>query len=105
MHNGQPPMLAHGTGCTRCNQKGLKGRMAVYEFMLMSDAIRAMALDGAPSSLVRVKAIEEGMVTMKQDAIVKVLEGKTTLNEVTRVLFTGEGEGVEKETSPLLKAA
>ena len=105
LNNGQPPMLAHGTGCTRCNQKGMKGRMAVYEFMLMSDAIRALALDGAPSSLVRVKAIEEGMVTMKQDAIVKVLEGKTTLNEVTRVLFTGEDEGVEKETTTIKMAA
>ena len=90
--DGKPPMLPVGRGCQRCGFKGMKGRMAVYEFMPMSDGLRDLALKGVPSSQVRVKAIEEGMVSMKQDALRRVLEGKTTIGEVTRVLYTGEDE-------------
>lgn len=88
--NGRPPMLTYGTGCPRCNQKGMKGRTAVYEFMPMTDNIKELMLHSVPSSQLRAQAIADGMKTMRADAIDKVVNGMTTLEEVARVLFMEE---------------
>ena len=90
MVNGAPPQLASGEGCARCGQKGMKGRIAVYEYMPMSDSLKDMLLKSVPSSRLRAQAIAEGMVTMKGDAIQKVVSGITTLEETARVLFMDE---------------
>jgi type IV pilus assembly protein PilB len=75
-----------GKGCTRCGGSGFKGRAAIHEALMMSDALREMVLEGASSSVIRQRAIEEGMVLMRDDGLDKVLSGLTTPEELTRSL-------------------
>jgi type IV pilus assembly protein PilB len=90
-HPGDPPpVLATGVGCPKCNGRGMRGRTAVYEIMLMSEALREMTLKRASASQLRTQAISEGMLTMRDAGLRKALEGATTLEEVSRVLFTDD---------------
>jgi type IV pilus assembly protein PilB len=73
----------HGKGCERC-QNGYKGRIGIYEVMSMSDAIEDLAIKKAATSEIQKQAITEGMITMKQDGLLKALEGMTTVDEVLR---------------------
>jgi type IV pilus assembly protein PilB len=72
-------------GCPYCDRRGYKGRLAIYELLLVNDEIRALTIDRASASRVRTAAIENGMRTLRQDGIAKVLQGLTTLEEVIRV--------------------
>jgi type II secretory ATPase GspE/PulE/Tfp pilus assembly ATPase PilB-like protein len=83
-----PPIMAHGAGCAKCGHRGMRGRTAVYEIMRMSDTLREMTLKRESGSHLRAQAIAEGMLTMRDAGLRKALEGATTLEEVTRVLFT-----------------
>ena len=72
-------------GCPACNNSGYKGRQGVYELMEMSNDIREMAFQCKPTLELRAKARSEGMVTLQEDAIRKVLAGVTTIPEVLRI--------------------
>ena len=85
-----PPMLPHGQGCRRCAKRGLKGRTAVYEVMAMSDPLRDGVLSKASGETLREIAMNEGMLTMRQSGIKRMLEGKTTPEEIFRVLYVEE---------------
>lgn len=74
-------------GCKDCNYTGYRGRKAITEFLDLSDRIREMILDKRPSSEIRKAAISEGMTTLRQSAILKVISGETTLKEINRVTF------------------
>jgi type IV pilus assembly protein PilB len=74
-------------GCKDCNYTGFRGRKAITEFLDLSDRIREMILEKRPSSELRKAAITEGMTTLRQSALAKVLEGSTTLKEINRVTF------------------
>jgi type IV pilus assembly protein PilB len=74
-------------GCKDCNFTGFRGRKAITEFLDLSDRIREMILERRPSSELRKTAMAEGMTTLRQSAIKKVLEGVTTLKEINRVTF------------------
>jgi len=76
-----------GRGCPECNGSGYKGRMAITEFLDLSDRIREMILDRRPNSELRRAAIEEGMSTLRTSALKKVYRGETTLREINRVTF------------------
>jgi len=76
-----------GKGCNECNGTGYKGRMAITEFLDLSDRIREMILDKRPTSELRRAALEEGMSTLRQSALQKVFSGLTTLREINRVTF------------------
>ncbi len=80
-------------GCPRCNYKGYAGRTAVTELLIMSDEVRALILEKADSTTVKKTAMAQGMITLRQDAILKVFNGKTSLEEVVRVI---NDEGDEK---------
>ncbi|HET8998409.1 MAG TPA: ATPase, T2SS/T4P/T4SS family [bacterium] len=82
--------LFRGRGCEVCRKTGYKGRIGVFELMVMTDRLRALAVGGAATEQLRDGAIEEGMRTLKQDAIRKVLEGVTTFEEMLRVVFVSE---------------
>lgn len=72
-------------GCQNCNNRGYRGRMGIYELLVSSDAIKSMIhKKPTPSELGEV-AIKEGMITLKQDGIEKVIKGFTTLKEVMSV--------------------
>ena len=92
MAAGKPPILASASGCSRCNNKGMKGRTAVYEFMPMSEKLKELTMQSVPSSRLRAQATAEGMTSMQEAAIAKALAGITTLEEVARVLFVEKAE-------------
>ncbi|MGH7275100.1 MAG: GspE/PulE family protein, partial [Nitrospiria bacterium] len=77
----------NGKGCPECNGTGFKGRMAITEFLDLSDIIRQMILDRKPTSEIQKQAIAEHMTTLRQAGLEKVLRGETTLREVNRVTF------------------
>jgi type IV pilus assembly protein PilB len=73
-----------GTGCERCNNTGYKGRIGLYEVMDIGEEIRELILVGASAPELRRKAIDSGMITLRQSGLQKVMEGITTLEEVGR---------------------
>lgn len=72
-------------GCEKCNNTGYFGRVAIYEVMPINEKISKSILTKATASDIQKMAMEDGMLTMKQDGYVKVLEGVTTIEEVIRV--------------------
>lgn len=90
MRDSQPPILAVGRGCPRCGGRGMKGRTAVFEVMPMTDALRDLVLKRSGGPILRGQAIAEGMTTMHESAVRKVLDGITTPDEVARVLYAEE---------------
>jgi type IV pilus assembly protein PilB len=73
-----------GRGCERCNQTGYKGRVGLYEVMEIGEELRELILVGASGLELRRKAIDEGMITLRQSGLRKVREGVTTIEEVVR---------------------
>ena len=73
-----------GKGCATCNNTGYKGRIGLYEVMEVNDDIRELILIGASSLELRKKAIEDGMITLRESGLHKVRAGLTTLDEVVR---------------------
>ncbi|HNP89494.1 MAG TPA: ATPase, T2SS/T4P/T4SS family [Candidatus Woesebacteria bacterium] len=82
---GKKPVLAKGKGCETCNGTGYLGRIGIFEVLPVSEKISRLILERAPAIDIEKQACEEGMVTMKQDGYLKVLEQVTTLEEVLRV--------------------
>ncbi|MEK7505257.1 MAG: ATPase, T2SS/T4P/T4SS family [Patescibacteria group bacterium] len=78
--------LYRGAGCKVCGGTGFAGRVGIFEVLLMSEAIKKLVVDRAPSSEVLVAARGEGMTTMLEDGLEKVLTGVTTLPEILRVI-------------------
>ena len=79
------PSIKRGSGCERCGSTGYRGRVGLYELLLMSDAIRHHIATGADANVIREQAISEGMETLRQDALAKLQAGLTTPEEVVRV--------------------
>ncbi|HKF44877.1 MAG TPA: type IV-A pilus assembly ATPase PilB [Thermoanaerobaculia bacterium] len=76
--------IKRGRGCDRCGNSGYKGRIGLYEVLQFSDEIREMVLSGSTSIELKRKAIEEGMVSLRQSGLQKIRQGVTTLEEVLR---------------------
>lgn len=74
----------HGQGCEACNQTGYKGRKGIYELIKISDPIRELINARAPTVTLKQKAIELGMVTLRQDGLRSVFAGDTTIEEVLK---------------------
>ncbi len=77
--------FSYGKGCANCQNTGFKGRQGIYEIMDMTEELKALIMERANASIIRAKAIEQGMTTMVEDGIRKLLEGITTVEEVLRV--------------------
>ncbi|HUT36563.1 MAG TPA: ATPase, T2SS/T4P/T4SS family [Planctomycetota bacterium] len=75
-------------GCTACDNKGYKGRLGVFELLVVTDEIRRLVLQRAPAVELARVAKEQGMITMLQDATSKVLQGVTSMEEALRVVDT-----------------
>ncbi|MDP6609055.1 MAG: type IV-A pilus assembly ATPase PilB [Vicinamibacterales bacterium] len=73
-----------GAGCDRCNQTGYKGRVGLYEVMEVSNELRELILVGASALELRRKAVEEGMLSLRQSGLHKIDNGVTTIDEVVR---------------------
>jgi type II secretory ATPase GspE/PulE/Tfp pilus assembly ATPase PilB-like protein len=76
---------AHAEGCDNCNHTGYRGRIGIYEVLDNSSAIQKMIVTNETSDNIQKTAIQDGMVTMQQDGLVKALRGQTTIEEVLRV--------------------
>lgn len=77
--------LYKGKGCAECGDSGFLGRMGIFEVLVVSDKISKMILTHADAGDIERQAVEEGMIPMKQDGYLKVVEGLTTIEEVLRV--------------------
>jgi type IV pilus assembly protein PilB len=76
--------LFKGRGCTVCNNTGYKGRVGLYEVMEITDELREMILCGASSLELKNKALEQGMISLRQSGLRKIRDGLTTVEEVVR---------------------
>jgi len=78
-------MFMKGRGCATCQKSGYKGRLGIFELMVMSSRIRELAFQGAATQDIRRAAVANGMRLMFDDGVQKVLKGTTTFEEVFRV--------------------
>jgi len=84
-----PVTLYSPVGCSECGGVGYRGRMAILEFLTMTDSIRRLVLAHSEANKIEEKAVEEGMATMYVDGIRKALDGHTTIEDVLRVSTDG----------------
>lgn len=73
-----------GKGCANCTD-GYKGRLGLFEILELSEKIENLAVSHSPANMIKDEAVKEGMLTMKEDGIIKVLKGLTTIDELLRV--------------------
>jgi general secretion pathway protein E len=72
-------------GCEKCLETGYRGRTGIYEFLLLSEAIKGLVLNTSDANQINKAARAEGMASLREDGINKVMEGRTTISEVLRV--------------------
>ncbi|MFN3648079.1 MAG: GspE/PulE family protein [Armatimonadota bacterium] len=87
-HEGEKVVLKRGRGCDTCKHTGYKGRIGIYELMVVNEEISDLMVRRAPVTEIRNAARANGMKTLKEDGLRKVLAGITTPEEVARVVFT-----------------
>ena len=80
-------MLHKATGCLSCNNTGYKGRKGVYEFLSITESIQKLILEKASTNIIRDVAMSEGMNTLRQDGLMKVKQGLTSMEELLRVVM------------------
>jgi type II secretory ATPase GspE/PulE/Tfp pilus assembly ATPase PilB-like protein len=77
--------LSRPVGCNHCMDSGYKGRLGIHELLICSDEVKDLIKKKADTSMIRKQAIADGMVTLKQDGILKVFQGLTDIHEIRRV--------------------
>jgi len=80
-----PKVLYKGKGCRKCHQTGFKGRTGVHELLVNTDTLKDMVVQRVNANALRIEALKQGMITLRQDGWRKVLIGMTTVEEVARV--------------------
>jgi type IV pilus assembly protein PilB len=83
----------HGRGCGNCNGTGYRGRLAIYEVMVMHEGLKELILRNASVVELKREAVKQGMSTLRMSALQKVREGLTTIEETVRVTDTDKGFG------------
>ena len=74
----------YGRGCPVCNHTGYKGRKAIVELLVVNQDFVELISSNAPTSLIQEKARENGMITVREDGLMAILNGETTVDEVLR---------------------
>jgi type IV pilus assembly protein PilB len=87
--------FTRGAGCEQCGDTGFKGRTGIFEFLQMSEAISELVNEKAPANVLHQKAVEEGMIPMREDGWQKIMDGLTTVEEVLRVSPVESGVEVD----------
>ncbi len=77
--------MYRGKGCEKCSNLGYIGRIGIYEVLVVTEKISKLIIEHSDNSNIEKEAINEGMITMKQDGYLKVISGETTIEEVLRV--------------------
>ncbi len=88
INNKGPVTLYKGKGCENCTNTGYRGRLACYEVMVLNDELRELILERASTQMIKMKAIESGMISLREASMKKVLKGITTIEEMLRVTFS-----------------
>jgi type IV pilus assembly protein PilB len=83
-HDLGDKIFHYGRGCSTCNDTGYKGRKGIYELLVVSDAIRNLINERAPTVVLRQKAVELGMITLREDGLRSIFDGETTIDEVVK---------------------
>jgi type IV pilus assembly protein PilB len=83
-HDLGDKVFFYGRGCSNCNDTGYRGRKGIFELLVISDAIRTLVNERAPTVVMRQKAVELGMVTLREDGLRGIFEGDTTIEEVVK---------------------
>jgi len=74
----------YGRGCPSCTQSGYRGRLGIYEWLRMTEAVRDLVGQRAPTLVIRQKALEQGMRTLRDDGLRAIFDGHTTIEEVVK---------------------
>jgi type IV pilus assembly protein PilB len=83
-HDIGDKVFYYGRGCQNCNDTGYKGRKGIFELLVVSEPIRALINERAPTVVIRQKAVELGMVTLREDGLRGIFDGDTTIEEVLK---------------------
>jgi type IV pilus assembly protein PilB len=83
-HDLGDKVFYYGRGCSTCNDTGYRGRKGIFELLIINDTVRALINERAPTVVVRQKAIELGMVTLREDGLRSIFDGDTTIEEVVK---------------------
>src|SRR5688500_12711034 len=83
-HDVGEKVFYYGRGCQNCNDNGYKGRKGIFELLPVSDPVRELINDRAPTVVIRQKAVELGMVTLREDGLRGIFDGETTIEEVLK---------------------
>ncbi len=97
--------LKRSKGCSRCSNRGYKGRIAAFEVMPMDSRLRRLVLTNADGTIIKRAAIESGMRTIRQSGVEHALSGLTTLQEVARTLISDTDKEEEVSVHEILSAA
>jgi len=83
-HDLGDKVFYYGRGCSACNDTGYRGRKGIFELLTINDTIRGLINERAPTVVLRQKAIELGMVTIREDGLRSIFDGDTTIEEVVK---------------------
>jgi type IV pilus assembly protein PilB len=83
-HDLGEKVFYYGRGCSACNDTGYRGRKGIFELLVINDSLRTLINERAPTVVVRQKAIELGMVTLREDGLRSIFDGDTTIEEVVK---------------------
>jgi len=83
-HDIGDKVFYYGRGCANCNDTGYKGRKGIFELLIISDPVRTLINERAPTVVIRQKAVELGMVTLREDGMRSIFDGETTIEEVLK---------------------
>src|SRR5438874_9000747 len=84
VHDLGERVFFYGRGCGECNDTGYRGRKGIFELLVITDPIRALINERAPTVVMRQKAVELGMVTLREDGLRSIFDGDTTIEEVVK---------------------
>ncbi len=80
------PKLYRAAGCAACGNTGYKGRLALHEVMTVTEEVERLTVENASSDTIKKVAIDQGMRTLREDGMEKVLMGSTSIEEILRVV-------------------
>jgi type IV pilus assembly protein PilB len=83
-HDLGEKLFYYGRGCKECNDSGYRGRKGIFELLVISDALRELINQRAPTVVIRQKAVELGMVTLREDGLRAIFDGESTIEEVLK---------------------
>jgi type IV pilus assembly protein PilB len=83
-HDIGDKVFYYGRGCSNCNDTGYKGRKGIFELLVVTEPIRALINERAPTVVLRQKAVELGMVTLREDGLRSIFDGDTTIEEIVK---------------------